>query len=377
MRFPMSRKKITLIGAVLAAGAVGLIVSRPSAAPQPSKAATPAAIELAASDVVTVTRGPIDQPIPLSGSLTPIRQSVLNAQVEAVVAEVFVRPGQVVKAGQLLARLDTRDLQDQLSGKAASLERSKAELALAEKNRTRSADLLKQHFISPNSHDATESSYAVAAAQVKADQAQFAIARKALDEANVRAPFSGVISERFVEPGTRVGFNEKLFGLVDLSELEYAADVPLAQLPQIKPGQAASVKVEGFGARKFMGVVERIAPVAQSGSRMVPVYVHIKNQDGALKGGMFVQGQVIVGHLDDANTLPLSAVRNLGAGQAFVLAVDQGKVVRHDVTLGLTNDLTKVATIRTGVQAGEPIVIAKVDSIKPGQAVKLAAADKN
>jgi len=380
MRFPTSlrgSRKLTVIATVLALGAVGVVIGRPSAAPQKAKADAPGVIELAAADVVTVAHGGIDQPVPLSGTLSPIRQAVLNAQVEAVVADVFVRPGQTVQAGQILARLDTRDLHDQLAGKAANLERSRAELQLAEKNRARSADLLKQHFISPNNHDATESSYAVAAAQVKADEAQLAMARKALDEANVRAPFAGVISDRFVEPGTRVPYNEKLFGLVDLSELEYAANVPIAQLPQIKPGQTASLQVEGFGARRFTGAVERIAPVAQAGSRMVPVYVRLKNGDGALKGGMFVQGQVVVRHQDDANTLPLSAVRDLSTGKPFVLAVDAGKVVRHEVQLGLVNDLTKVATITTGVTPNEPIVIAKVDGIKPGQQVKLASADKN
>jgi RND family efflux transporter MFP subunit len=369
---PRFSRKAVVAAVTVAVGLAGWQVSRPTrAAPEDKKPAAPTVLELASTDITPVMHGEQRQPIPLSGSLNPIRQTILNANVEAVVAEVLVRPGEQVKTGQLLARLDTHELQNQLIARQASLERSRAELKLADKNRTRSADLLKQNFISSTSHDSAESSYAVAAAQVKADEAQVAIARKSLGDAEVRAPFAGVISDRLVDPGARVSMNQKLLALVDLNDLEFTADLPMNQLPMVKTGQEVTLHVDGFGERSFTGRVERIAPVAQSGSRMVPVYVRLKNSDGALKGGMFAQGEVIVARTASADTLPLSALRGLGTAQPYILAIDGGKVVQRNIQLGLVNDQDKTAAIKGGVKPGELVLIAKLDNIKPGQQVKL------
>lgn len=366
-----SRKAIAL-GVVVLLGGAAWLVSQPSKAAEEKKD-KPQVLELSSSDLARVVRGELRQPVALSGSINPVRQTVLGAEVEGVVAEVKVRPGEAVKAGQLLARFDSRDLADLAATRAANLERSRAELRLAEKNRARSADLLKQNFISPNSHDASENSYAVAAAQVKADEAQLAMARKAVGDAAVRAPFAGVISDRNVEPGARVGINQKLFALVDLDDLEFAAEVPVNVLPLVKIGQEVAIRVEGFGQRSFTGRVERIAPVAQAGSRLVPVYVRIANKDGALRGGMYAQGEVTVARSEAADTLPLSALRGLDSGKPHVLAVEGGKVVEHPIRIGLVNELTKTAAIESGVKPGDVVVIAKLENIKAGQQVKLPA----
>lgn len=372
-RTPFSRKAIA-IAITLAVGLSGWLVSRPSRAAQPEKKDAPPVLELASTDITHVLHGEQRQLIPMSGNLTPVRQSVLNANVEAVVAEMLVRPGELVKAGQVLARLDTRELRNQLTARQANLERSRAELKLAEKNRSRNADLLKQHFISNNNFDASENSFAVATAQVKADEAQFAIAQKSVNDAEVRAPFSGVISDRFVDPGARVGMNQKLLGIVDLADLEYEADVPLNQLPMVKVGQDVALHVDGFGERTFAGHVERIAPVATSGSRMVPIYVRLKNPEGALKGGMFAQGELTVARAASTNTLPLSALRGLDEHKPYVLLVDAGKVVQRNIRIGLVNDQDKTASIDEGVKSGDTVLIAKLDNIKPGQQVKLPPA---
>jgi RND family efflux transporter MFP subunit len=370
-----SRKTIA-VAVALIVGTTGWFVSHPSRAAEEKKPAANVVLELASTDLAQVAHGDLRRPIRLSGSLNPIRQTVLNSQVEAVVAEVLVRPGESVAAGQLLARLDTAELQNLAASRAATLERSRAELKLAEKNRARSADLLKQHFISPNSYDATENSYAVAVAQVKADEAQLSIAQRSLANATVRAPFAGVISDRVVDPGARVTANQKLFGLVELADLEFAADVAMADLPQIKPGQDVVLRVEGFGDRAFNGKVERIAPMAIAGSRMVPIYVRLKNTDSALKGGMFAQGEVIVARDDSTNMLPLSALRGLDTAKPYVLTVESGKVVQHNIKLGLIDDLNKTASIKDGVKTGDLVVIAKLESIKAGQSVKLPTPGK-
>lgn len=358
------------IAVVVGVGAF-LATQHGNAAPAKSNVAkTPAVLELSASDLQTVRQATLRLPLSLSGTLSPVRQTLVGAEVEGVVAEVLVRPGEAVKAGQLLARLDTSESRSQLAARQANLERARAELKLAEKNRERSANLLKQNFISPNSHDAAENSHAVAQAQFKAEEAQVALAQKAVGDAVVRAPFAGIVSERHIEPGARVGVNQKLFGVVDLAELEFEAGAPTSRIAAIKLDQEIRFKVEGFGDRPFSGRVERIAPVAQTGSRLIPLFVRVANRDGALRGGMFVHGELTLAQTDDAAVLPLSAIRDIETAP-HVLTVEAGKVQKRPIRLGLINETAKEAAIAEGVKAGDLVLITKLENLKPGQAVKL------
>ncbi|MFC4158104.1 efflux RND transporter periplasmic adaptor subunit [Chitinimonas lacunae] len=371
-----ARKPIAWALALVAVVGLGPLLSVQRGNAAPSKAApekVAAVLELSSSDLLTVQRGSLALPLPLSGTLSPVRQTLVGAEVEGVVAEVLVRPGQPVKPGQVLARLDTSESRNQLLARQANLERARAELRLAEKNRERSANLLKQNFISPNSHDAAENSYAVAQAQYKADEAQVALAQKSVGDAVVRAPFGGIVSERHIEPGARVGINQKLFGIVDLSELEFEAGAPTSRIAAVQVGQEVGFKVEGFGERRFSGRVERIAPVAQSGSRLIPLFVRVQNGDGALRGGMFVQGELTLARADDAALLPVSAIRDLDSAP-YVLTVEQGRVQRRPVRLGLLNELSKQVAITEGVKPGDTVLITKLENLKPGQAVKLPSA---
>ncbi|PHV13300.1 efflux RND transporter periplasmic adaptor subunit [Chitinimonas sp. BJB300] len=367
------RAVVVIILLAIAAGSV-VVAQKKSAPTAESKADTPVTLELAASDLAHVTDSTLIQPLSLSGTLNPIRQTVIRAEVDGILKEVLVRPGDAVKAGQVLARFEASDRNNQLVNRTAVRERVQAELLLAEKNRDRNADLLKQGFISPTAHDESENKVAVAVAQLKAEEAQAAQARKALADGVVRAPFSGIVASRKIEPGGRVAVNQDLFSLVDLGELEYEAAVPVARLPAVKLGQSVKLDIEGFGEQKFIGTIERIAPVADAGSRMVPVYVKVPNPLHSLRGGMFAQGEATLAKLEHAATLPFSAIRGREGNAPFVLAVENGKIVSRQVKLGIMNDLTKQAAIVEGLKPGAVVVIAKIENLKPGQAIKLPAA---
>ncbi|MGQ5523677.1 efflux RND transporter periplasmic adaptor subunit [Chitinimonas sp. PSY-7] len=371
-----AKRHAVIVTVLLALAAGGIVVAqKKNAATTPDKADTAAiALELAASDLAHVTDSTLIQPLSLSGTLNPIRQTVIGAEVDGVLKEVLVRPGDKVNTGQVIARFEAGDRNNQLRNRIANRERYKAELHLAEKTRERDADLLKQGFISPTVYDKSENAVAVAAAQLRAEEAQAAVANKAVSDGVVRAPFNGIIASRKAEPGSRVNVNQALFNLVDLNELEYEANVPVARLPAVKLGQLVTLKIEGFDQQQFTGSIERIAPVADAGSRMVPVYVKVNNPAHSLRGGMFAQGEATLAKVEHAATLPYSAIRDLDGKAPYVLAVENGKIVSRPIKLGLMNELTKQVAITEGIKSGAVVVIAKIENLKPGQAVKLPVA---
>lgn len=355
-----------LVVAILGAAAAAGFVLRPQAAPI-ATAPGSATMELDASDIALATRGPIAATLALSGLLQPLSESVLTAAVEGRIEAVLVRPGETVKAGQVLARMDTRDLAAHLAEQRANLAASRAQLDLAEKTQRRNEELRTRNFISANSLDTSRSTLDANREALRAREAQLTLAQQALDKAVVRAPQSGIVAERAVQPGQHVGLNARLFSIVDLAELEFAASVPVSQVGAVRIGQGVGVVPEG-GAQEAQGRVERIAPTADAATRMIPVYIRVANADGRLRGGMAVRGQLRLGEVPDAVSLPREALRGSGENPA-VLVIAQGKAELRAVRTGLTDEASGRVEIVSGVAAGETAILARVGGVAAGQAV--------
>jgi RND family efflux transporter MFP subunit len=162
-----------------------------------------------------------------------------------------------------------------------------------------------------------------------------------------------------------------VYTIVNLAELTLEAQVPTSEIPRVKTGQDVAFKVDGF-QREFHGKVARINPTAEPGSRAMLVYISVDNKDGALLGGMFAKGNIVTERSAVMPVVPLAALRSDG-GKQVVYQVDQGKVVAQPVTLGLRNEDTGYAEVTGGLQQGAQVIVAKLDAVKPGAKVKLAA----
>jgi RND family efflux transporter MFP subunit len=289
------------------------------------------------------------------------------------VNRVLVREGEAVSAGQLLAQIDTADLRSRLDAQSAALEEAKAKLSIAEKNRANNQQLLQQKFISQIAFDTAHSTYEAGLASVKSEEAQVRIARKAMEDAAVRAPFAGIVARRMANSGEKVGVDSPLFALVDLGRMEIEAPAPAAEIPSVRAGQAVSFRVDGFGERAFEGRVERINPTADPGSRQVMLYISVANRDGALKGGMFAKGRIVLDKTTPATVVPASAIRE-EAGQAYVFTLEGGKIARRPVTLGFTEPQQGVVEVRSGLEKGLAVVSARVSGLKPGAPATLKPA---
>ncbi len=366
--------KWTVAALTLALSAGALIAWRSTSAKKEEKKPDEVKVfEFATADLARLTARELAQPIPVSGSVRPVLQAIVKSKVPGEVMRVNVRDGDTVVAGATLATLDTRDLQAQLDAANAAVAEARARLDLANKNETNNKQLLSKGFISQNAFDAVANSVSVITANVRAADAQASIARKALSDAVIRAPFAGVIAKRVVNIGEKVGADSPVVQLVDLSKLELEAMVPVSEIPNVKIGQEISFKVDGFVNREFTGQVERISPSAEAGSRAISVFVAIPNRDAALKGGMFATGLLTTSAKGKTNTLPSSAIQTEG-GQSFVFIVKDGKIGRRPITTGNKNADLAVTEVREGIDATVDVVIVKAEDMKVGSIAKLKSA---
>jgi len=325
----------------------------------------PVTLQFAPSDLTQVEARPLSRWLPVSGALQPVRQATVKAKVSGDVKQVTVREGETVQVGQVLARIDTADLDAKLLDRVGALESAKAQLAMAEKTRTSNQMLLKQNFISQNAFDNSESSFRVAEGSVKSTEAQVQIAKNALRDAVAISPLTGIVAKRHVQPGEKVAFDSPLVTIVDLKDMELQAAVPAVDVPELTIGKPVELVIDGFGDRRFKGRVERMNPATEPGTRSILVYVGIPNTDGALRGGMFATGRIALAATAPVPTLPATAVRTEG-GISYVWMLEDGKLAKRVVALGARDDAAGRVEVRTALPVGAPVLGARMDNLKDG-----------
>jgi RND family efflux transporter MFP subunit len=364
----LKKRKLWVIGAtcVLIAGAAAFALTGSKAGPGGKDDKDgPAQLEFAAADLALVQLRPINQAIPVTGTLKPLNHTVLKSKIGAVIQSVRVREGEIVHVGDVLATYDASNIAAQLHEQQGNLEMARAQLGLDERTHTKNQTLLKQGFISENAFDTSQNAMEVSRAKVKAAQAQVEIASNALGDTVLRAPIAGVIGKRMIEPGERVEVNSDLVSIVDLSEMLIQVAVPTTDIAHVQVGQTASFKVDGFNDETFTGTVKRIDPEAQDGSRAILVYLSVKNPKGMLRGGMFAKGTLAMGQSSPKLTIPAGAVLD-GSGQAYVYYLDKNKVARANITVGTADEQSGLVEVKSGLPEGATVVATKMDAVKPG-----------
>lgn len=365
---PLARHAARLAPVLLALALAGCGADRnPATAPQQA-----AVLELAPVDVARVSRVEVTGGLPVSGTLQPLRQTTVQSRVAAEVGTVLVREGERVKAGQVLARLATQDLEARLRQAEAQLAAAKVEAdlkqALAERNR----QLFEKNYFSEIEYNRSVGEAEAHAENVRAQQALVAIARKALNDASVRAPQGGIIARRHIEPGSSVGVDARLFDIVDLAEMELEVPVPAEDIARVQIGQPMRFTVTGFGSRAFEGKVARINPVADAGTRAISVYVRVANAGQELKGGMYASGEIATGAGGEALGMPLEALHAEAGQQPWVLVLNNGKLEKRTVEVAARDERRNRLYLRSGLNEGETVVVARLTENAINQPARLS-----
>ena len=346
------------------------------AAATPTPAATQ--IELARQDVWTLAPREITHTLDLSGTLKALNYAVIKARVAGELKELSVREGDVVKAGQVLARIDPTEYQRRWQQAKEQADAARAQMEIAQRQWDTNKALVDQGFIAKTALDNSQASYQGAVATHQAAIAGADVARKALDDAVLYAPFAGVVALRAAQAGERVNVDAKVLELVDLSQLELEVPLSPSDSVDVRIGQVAHLQVEDR-PETITAKVKRISPSAQVGSRSVLVYLSMDQANG-LRHGLFAKGSL---NLQRSNQLavPLSAVRTDRARpyvQVLETAGDQVQVAHKLVSLGLRGNDASDSSSQTwigveGIAAGTPVLKGHVGALREGLQVKFTA----
>lgn len=380
----MKRWMKWLVGALVVAGLAAFALravtlrraeTQAAAAPATSGSA-PSALELGSADVSMARNLELSRTLPLSGGLKAVNSAVVKARVAAELTSLSVREGDVVKAGQVIGRLDTTEFEWRVRQAEQTAASARTQLDIAKRTLDNNRALVAQGFISATGLETSVSNEAGAQASYQAAVAATELARKARADAVLIAPISGIVSQRLAQPGERVAVDARLVEIVDLSRLELEAAVAPEDVGGVRIGQTARLSIDGLSEAARATVV-RINPGTQAGTRAVMVYLAVQPQPG-LRQGLFGRGSI---ELERETTLvaPVSAVR-VDQAQPYVLAVVGGKVSRRPVELGARGEARIDGTVQSavevisGIPEGTPLLRGTVGAVREGSAVRLTAA---
>ncbi|MDQ6872854.1 MAG: efflux RND transporter periplasmic adaptor subunit [Gemmatimonadota bacterium] len=270
-------------------------------------------------ETAPVERRSILLTVQANGTVEPVNIVEVKSKASGTIIRMPVDIGANVKAGDLLVQIDPRDVQNQYDQAAADVSSATVSRATALAQRNRSAELFTQKIITAQEMDAATLAYATADAALIKARTNLSIAKVRLEDATVTAPTNGTIIEKPVSLGmvitsatSSASGGTTILRMADLSKVRMRAFVNETDIGNVKPAQVATVTVDAFPNRRFVGIVEQVEPsaVVQSSVTMFPVLVSLENFDGALKPGMNGQVTMEIARHDNVLAVPSDAVRS-------------------------------------------------------------------
>jgi membrane fusion protein, multidrug efflux system len=308
-----------------------------------------------AVEASTVARVALPQGITAVGSLRSDESVTLRPEVAGRISTIQFREGERVAKGAPLVLLDT-------SVSEAEAQQARANLTLAKQKYNRAIDLEKQGFVSGQARDEAENNLKVA-------EAALALAEAKLAKLTIRAPFSGIIGLRTVSVGDYVKEGADMVNLEAVDPLKVDFRVPEIYLTQINVGQTLHLTLDAMPGRTYEGKVLAINPLVDAAGRAVVIRAQVKNQDAALRPGMFARVRLFTRDLQEALVVPEQAIVPQGE-EWFVYRVVDGRAQRAKVDIGQRRD--GKAEIVKGLQDGDVVITAGHMKVRDGVPVQMA-----
>lgn len=337
---------------------------------------------------VIVELGDVSQAVTLVGSLRAQERVEVTPKVAGRVVEMLVDLGDAVQRGELLARLEDEELQQQVQQLEAGLEVARAVVQQRElelKNQgaalNRNIGLYETGVISAEQLEEAQTRRDVSQAQLNLARAQLVQSEAVLRERRIRlsqtrvlAPISGLVGYRFVDLGARVNSSTPVVTLIKLDTVELIAAVPERQLVKVVKGAKGIVFVDALPGERFEGVVARISPLLDPQTRTAQVEIVIPNPDLRLKAEMFARVDLDLGSKRKALRIPRSALVVRGQRQG-VFVIDQNVARFHELEIGLTE--TDWVEVVSGLQAGDTVATLGANLLRDGDPVRVVGESTN
>lgn len=321
-------------------------------------------ITLGPGDVAVVSKETIEEGTAITGDLKPIETVDVRARLEGDLLGVYVREGQHVLAGQLLAQFDASEQQSVQESAVADRASARTDLATAQWNLDQSAELFKAGAIAERDYKVAQQAVDAARARLAATEAKLRTSSLASRDTRVVAPTGGTIGTRSVEQGERVARGTSMFTIVRNEILELAAAVPARQANAVRVGQAVHFVAD---ARRFDGRVARVSPTIDPTSRSITVYVDVPNGDGQLKGGTFATGRVVSRTLGNVVTVPTAAIRqSQEGGHPFAYRLEERIVNIAPIEVGVVDERLGKAEVVSGLSLGDRVIVGNVGTLGRG-----------
>lgn len=338
--------------------------------------------------VAMVSRGDLVIKLKSPGQAFTEKKITMKAELSGTIKNLNVKEGKHVRAGDVLVELDDRECRLKLDRADALRLRYLSELLLekqfaeperapepkaeqrikqAEQELSRASSLFSQGLLSRDDFDKAKKEFElvmietgrmkeeVMAAAKGLTQAEIdvQIAQMELEKTQIRAPFSGVITDVRVSPGETISAGRELFTLVDISQLKVQAKVLESEVGKLRVGVEASLKFSAYPHRKFPGRVEAISPVINPEDKTCTVHVLVENPGGEIKPGMHAEVEIAADIYKDRLLVPQAAVLVRG-GRKLVFVVEEGLAKWRYIDVGLENE--DYAEVLSGVEAGERVI---------------------
>lgn len=288
----------------------------------------------------------------LNGSLTPNEASDVAANGQGAVLATLVERGSLVEKGAILARLDARTAVLSTAEAVANANAAKANLEVARAECERVEKLFKAGAITGVDYDKQHAQCTSAEWSTKVADAKVNLASKSLGDATVRAPFAGMIAEKYVSAGEYVQPSSKVARVISIDPLRLEITVPEQSVPLVKPGLEVNFSVAAFDTDNFKGSIRYIGPTLRPGSRDLLVEAVVPNVDKKLRPGMFATAKIALGDKPVA-AIPKTAIRVDGTlRRIFVVVGDH--LEERLVKVGEERD--GFVEIEQGALSGEKVV---------------------
>jgi len=311
-------------------------------------------------EAATVSTGDMAAFYSGTATLEADQKATVVAQISGIVLQIAAEEGEFVKAGQVLARVETARYRLEVEKAEATLKRLETEYA-------RKKELFDKELVSADDYERVR-------AELQAQKAAYDLAKLDLEYTSIRAPIAGYVSERLVRAGNLVSMHQPVYRITSYDPLLAVLHVPERELSVLHKGLGVSMALDAWPGETFSGEVIRISPVVDPATGTFRVTAQLHDRDNMLQPGLFGRVEILYDMRNGVPVIPRSAVVTEDESSHVFVIDENGNALRRNVMLGYERG--GMVEVREGVDQGEVVVTAGKGNLSDGSHVEVIPTER-